>query len=126
MTDGRLGVLLLSGVRHQANYVPFFNAHPRLRVVAVADEPGLPAWMDAANVALADSLGIPYLRDVDAALDRTDVDIASVCSEPTRHARLATRAAAAGKHVLVDKPMALTLEECVALEAAVQAGEGQR
>ena len=33
MTRPRLGVLLLSGVRHQASYAPLIAAHPRLLLV---------------------------------------------------------------------------------------------
>ena len=124
MNDQSLGVLLLSGIRHQRSYVPYFVAHPRLRVVAVADAPGLPDWMDAANVRLAAELDIPYVRDVDAALARTDVAIVSVCSEPVRHASLAARALAVEKHVLVDKPAALTSDESDLLEASIAAGGG--
>ncbi len=116
----RYGVLLLSCVRHQRDYAPYIAAHPRLQIVAVADEPGLPDWMRQANVDMAARYGVPYVEDVDAALARADVAIASVCPEPTRHARLARLAALAGKHVLVDKPMATTLADADALAAAVQ------
>ena len=107
----KLGVLLLSGVRHQAQYAPLLASHPRPRLVALADEPDLPAWMDTANAALADHLHVPHMRDIDAGLARPDVDLVVVCPEPTRHARLAARAARAGKHVLVDKPMACTVAD---------------
>jgi myo-inositol 2-dehydrogenase / D-chiro-inositol 1-dehydrogenase len=120
-----MGVLLLSGVRHQASYAAVLAAHPRLRVLALADESGIPDWMHAANAQLAERLGIPYTCDVDGALAREHVQLVSVCPEPTRHARLAALAARAGKHVLVDKPMALTLAECSALEAALGQGRGR-
>ena len=116
----RYGVLLLSCVRHQRDYAPYIAAHPRLKIVAVADEAGLPDWMRRANVAMAAQYGVPYIEDVDAALAREDVQIASVCPEPTRHARLSECAARAGKHVLVDKPMATTLADADALIAAVE------
>lgn len=124
MNHDRLGVLLLSGVRHQADYVSLLANHPRLRVVALADEPDLPTWMDEANAALAAQTGVPYVRDVAAALGRKDVHVVSVCPEPTRHARLAAQAAAAGKHVVVDKPMALSQRECDELQTAVRRGGG--
>jgi predicted dehydrogenase len=119
-----LGVLLLSGVRHQAGYAPILRSHPRLRIVGLADEPGLPEWMHRANARLADELDVPYWRDVDDALGRSDVQVVSVCPEPTRHARLAARAAAAGKHVLVDKPAALCVAECDPLIDAAARGGG--
>jgi myo-inositol 2-dehydrogenase/D-chiro-inositol 1-dehydrogenase len=114
------GVLLLSCVRHQRDYAPDIAAHPRLKIVAVADEPGLPDWMRKANSDMAAVYGVPYIEDVAAALARADVHIASVCTEPTRHARLATQAVLAGKHVIVDKPMSTTLAGADALSAAVE------
>jgi myo-inositol 2-dehydrogenase / D-chiro-inositol 1-dehydrogenase len=48
-----------------------------------------------------------------------------VCSEPTRHARLAAQALRAGKHVLVDKPMATTLDEAAALAEAARGAPGK-
>ena len=120
MTRKTYGVLLLSCVRHQRDYAPYIATHPRMKIVAVADEPNLPEWMRKANVDMAAHYGVPYIEDVDAALARADVQIASVCTEPTRHARLAAQAARAGKHVLVDKPMATTLADADALIAAVE------
>jgi predicted dehydrogenase len=113
------GVLLLSCIRHQRDYAPHIAAHPRMKIIAVADEPPLPDWMRKANIDMAAKYGVPYIEDVDAALARDDVDMVSVCTEPTRHAKLATLAALAGKHVLVDKPMCTTLEDGDKLIAAV-------
>ncbi len=120
MTANQYGVLLLSCVRHQRDYAPYIAAHPRLKIVAVADEPGLPEWMRRANLDMAAKFGVPYIEDVEAALARDDVQLVSVCTEPTRHAELAIRAALAGKHVLVDKPMATTLEDADRLITAVE------
>jgi myo-inositol 2-dehydrogenase / D-chiro-inositol 1-dehydrogenase len=114
------GVLLLSCVRHQRDYAPYIAAHGRLKIAAVADEPGLPDWMRKVNSEMAEAYGVPYIEDVGAALARADVQIVSVCTEPTRHARLATQAALAGKHVIVDKPMSTTLADADVLIAAVE------
>jgi myo-inositol 2-dehydrogenase/D-chiro-inositol 1-dehydrogenase len=115
------GVLLLSCVRHQRDYAPSIAAHARLKIMAVADEPGLPDWMRKSNADMAARYSVPYIEDVAEALTRDDVQIVSVCTEPTRHARLATQAVLAGKHVIVDKPMSTTLEDADALIAAVEA-----
>lgn len=48
------------------------------------------------------------------------VDLVSICSEPTRHARLAIAAARARKHIWVDKPIAVSLAEADQLVAAVE------
>ncbi len=115
------GLALVSCVRHQKGYAPLFAAHPAVRIVVVTDEPDIPEGMHAVNQGFADHYGVPYERDVSRALDRPDVAMVSVCSEPTRHARLAMAAARAGKHIWVDKPMAVSLAEADQVVAAVEA-----
>jgi predicted dehydrogenase len=57
------------------------------------------------------------------ALNRDDIDLVVVCSEPTRHARLAIAALQAGKHVLIDKPMATKLTDATqVVQAATASG----
>lgn len=50
-----------------------------------------------------------------------DVDIVDVCTPPYVHAEISINALHAGKHVLCEKPMAASLEECDAMIAAQQA-----
>ncbi|TDN57561.1 Gfo/Idh/MocA family protein [Scandinavium goeteborgense] len=50
-----------------------------------------------------------------------DVDIVDVCTPPYVHAEISIDALHAGKHVLCEKPMAASLEECDAMIAAQQA-----
>ena len=45
----------------------------------------------------------------------------SICSYPAEHARQAIEAAKMGKHLIIEKPLALTWEECLAVETAVKA-----
>ena len=52
-------------------------------------------------------------------LDRDDIDLIDVCTPPYVHAEIAVNSLNAGKNVLVEKPMAASLQECDAmLEAA--------
>ncbi|MGH7910966.1 MAG: Gfo/Idh/MocA family protein [Candidatus Dormibacteraceae bacterium] len=53
--------------------------------------------------------GLPE-TDLDRALARPDVEVVSVCVPSGLHAEVGCRAAAAGKHVLVEKPIDITLE----------------
>ncbi len=51
------------------------------------------------------------------------VDVVSICSYPSVHAEHATAAALAGKHLIIEKPLALSLEDCRRTAAAIaQAG----
>ena len=58
--------------------------------------------------------GVPQL------LAGVDFDLASVCLPPFAHASVAVDLLKAGKHVLIEKPMATCLEECDQMIAAAQ------
>ena len=57
---------------------------------------------------------VPDIRDLCA---RPDIDYVDVCTFPDSHVQICRWAAESGKHVLLQKPMALTLEECRAMIA---------
>jgi phthalate 4,5-cis-dihydrodiol dehydrogenase len=68
---------------------------------------------------LAAQHGVPSV-DVDAVLNSPDVDAVLIASPNPFHAPQTVRAAQAGKHVLVEKPMALTVAECRQMVDACQ------
>ena len=116
MSETIYRALVLSVVKH--SYLPdAVAAHPRFQLVAVADDPDRPTWTHEHNQLYAEQAGIPYLRDVASALK--DCDLVVVSSEAERHCELAIRAAMAGKHLVVDKPLSPQLSECDALVRAV-------
>lgn len=84
------------------------------RVVAVADSDRERAQ------ALATHLGLPaWFTDYRQAVDRAEVDIVSVCVPAYYHPEISIFAAEHGKHVLCEKPIALTIERARAMiEAA--------
>lgn len=124
MTSPTYGVLLLSFSRHshQRNFIDGFGDHPRTRVVAVADSDDLiDADLRALNRQQAEKLGVPYVPDVATALQRDDVDIVSIGHDIERRSELAVQAAAAGKHLWIDKFLGASLDECDAVVEAVDA-----
>ena len=72
--------------------------------------------------ATADLYGVDkrYLS-LEAALEAADFNAVVITTPTFTHADLAVRAAQAGKHVFLEKPMALSLEECDAIIAAARA-----
>ncbi len=57
---------------------------------------------------------------IEEVLARADIDAVSICLPPSAHADIAVKALEQGKHVLVEKPMASSLEECDAMIAAAK------
>ena len=51
-------------------------------------------------------------------LEKTKPDLVSVCSPNSSHAELTRYAFAAGAHVLCEKPMGMTVDETLGMEAA--------
>src|SRR5687767_1263168 len=60
-------------------------------------------------------------RSLDAALADAEVDAVSICTPHQLHCEMAIAAAQAGKHVLVEKPMATTVEEATRMIVAAEA-----
>lgn len=74
--------------------------------------------------ALAEQYGARAFRSVDEVLADPQVDAVLISTPPMSHAELTMRALQAGKHVLLEKPMTLTVseaEEIVSAEAASEA-----
>ncbi len=92
-------------------------ALPGARLVAVTD-------VDAeAAASFAAARGAAAERDLDALLARDDVDVVCVCVPSGLHAEVGIRAAKAGKHLVVEKPIDVTLAAADRLiEAARAAG----
>lgn len=57
-------------------------------------------------------------QNFDSIKDNPDIDIISVVLPNSMHAEYTIRAAKAGKHVICEKPMAVTMEECERMVAA--------
>ena len=68
-----------------------------------------------------DLSGRATYADLDDLLADPNVDLVDLCVPNDEHARLAVRALRAGKHVLVEKPIALTTADADAMVAAAEA-----
>ena len=64
---------------------------------------------------IAKEFGYTLESDFAGLLDRTDIDVIIICTPSGLHAQMGIQAAHAGKHVLVEKPIALTLDDADAL-----------
>jgi len=88
------------------NHLETYHACRKARVVAIADV------KEDLVKSVASKYGIKrFFTDYRDLLTLKDVDAVSVCTPPCAHAPVTCDAAAAGKHVLCEKPMAMNAEE---------------
>lgn len=91
--------------RISKNHMESIKAIPGAKLVAVAD-------INAASLANAsEKYDCKGYRDYHELLADSNVQIITICTESGLHARIAIDAMKAGKHVLVEKPMAMSLAE---------------
>lgn len=88
---------------------------PGAQLVAVCRSDG------ARTAEAAERFGVACEPNYAALLARSDIDAICICTPSGMHAEQAIAAAAAGKHVLVEKPMALSLADADAMIAACAA-----
>src|SRR5688572_18806086 len=67
------------------------------------------------KVAEKDFPGIQTYTDVDTMLRKSDVELLVIILPHNLHAKVALQCLAAGRHVVVEKPFALTVDECDAM-----------
>jgi predicted dehydrogenase len=72
-----------------------------------------------------DLAAVKKYRTLEEMLADPDIDVVDLCLPPGLHASAAIQALQAGKHVLVEKPMALTTDECDQMVAAAKAAGKQ-
>jgi phthalate 4,5-cis-dihydrodiol dehydrogenase len=95
--------------------LPTLRAHPRVELVAAAD-----SRVEAGNQFAKDFPGSRAYATVEELCRDPSVEAIYVATPHEHHARHAIMAAAAGKHVLVEKPMAVSLKEARDMELAAR------
>jgi len=80
------------------------------------------AEIDPARLAVAttDFPGIQTYATVAEMLDRSDVELLAIITPHNTHAPLSIQCLDAGRHVVVEKPFAITTDECDAMIAAAE------
>ena len=108
----RLGVVGLG--RAFTLMLPTFVHDSRIKLVGATDP------IAAAKSQFASDFGAPIYESIEALCASPDVEAIYIASPHQFHADHVCLAAAYGKHVLVEKPMALTLDECTRMVDATQ------
>lgn len=107
---GIIGCGKITEVRH----APEYAENPNCQLAAFFDV------VPERAKALAEQYGGTAYDSIEALL-ASDVDAVSVCVANAYHAQASIQALKAGKHVLCEKPMATTPEDCEAMVAAAKA-----
>jgi predicted dehydrogenase len=95
-------------------------------VLAAGEDTAVTVLVDtdpAAAESVAARLGgaTPITTSLDAALARDDVDAVAICVPSGAHAQIAVAALEAGRHVVVEKPVDVTIEAAAPIVAAAAA-----
>ena len=114
---GRLRVAVVGGGIVGLDHAAAYRAEPGVELVAIVGR-------DAARTAdVAGRLGVAPWTDLEALLAAESLDALSVCTPTALHRPAVEAAAAAGVHVLLEKPMATTVEDCDAIDRACRAAD---
>jgi predicted dehydrogenase/threonine dehydrogenase-like Zn-dependent dehydrogenase len=114
--SGKIGMALVgAGSFARATHLPNLKASPYFSIKAIVSR-GASAQQVAQKTRAA-----LITTDLTAALADTDVDAVLIATRHHLHAEQGIAAAQMGKHVFVEKPMALTVADCQAMIEVAQA-----
>lgn len=106
----KLGLAIVGLGGAAVNMLPVFKRSPFFRIVAVVD-----IDQTILDRFAADHPGTRTYTDVGQLCANADVDLVYIGTPTVLHAEQARAALEGGKHVLIEKPMAVTLEEAEAM-----------
>lgn len=110
MRVGIIGCGKITQVRH----IPEYLANENAEIAGYFDP------VPGRAQGLADQFGGKAYKSVDEMLADPTIDAVSVCCVNFAHAENTIKALASGKHVLCEKPMAITSDECLAMTATAK------
>jgi predicted dehydrogenase len=97
-------------------HIAAINATSHAQVTAVCSSRPL----DSAKLSAQHGSPITVYTDLKKMLANPDIQVVSICSYPYDHAKQTIAAAKAGKHLIIEKPLALSLKDVHAMHAAVK------
>jgi predicted dehydrogenase len=112
-----IGVALIGAAHttHAWSYARALSASPNAKVVGVYDPvPELARWIRA-------DFDVPFYDDARLLLESPEVQAAIVCTPTASHRSAVELAASLGRHVLCEKPVATTVADAAAINAACDA-----
>jgi predicted dehydrogenase len=114
----KVGIVGCGGIIYQ--HLASMRKINNVRVVAVCDK------NEALARRVAKRFGInSYYPELSHMLNREEMEVVDICAPPPTHPALAIQAMRAGRHVLTEKPMALTLKEADEMIETARASQVQ-
>ena len=118
MAENKLGVLVHGAGWVSTQHIKAFETNPHTEVVAISSRK-LTSCQARATEAGLENVGL--YDNYEQALKHDGVDIVSVCTPQYLHAENTIAAAESRRHVVIEKPIANSLEEIKAMRDAVRA-----
>lgn len=96
-------------------HIPSINASTQAQVTAIYSSRAL----NSTELSAKYGSNITTYTDLDTMLADPNIHAVSVCSMPSLHAKHVIAAAKAGKHIIVEKPLAMSWKDVLAMQKAV-------
>ena len=111
-----LGVAIQGAGNVSTEHIRAFQRNPNTEIVAIGSR-----TLEGANRKGSD-LGVvcEFYEDYDRLLANPKVDVVSICTPPDRHSYETIKAAQAGKHLVIEKPVAMNGEALEQMNTAVR------
>lgn len=90
----------------QTRHLPEYNSNPYVKIIAVYD------FNKERAESIAREYGAKAYDSYQQLIEDSDIDAVSVCVRNVDHCKISVDAMKAGKSVLCEKPMAVSLDEC--------------
>jgi D-xylose 1-dehydrogenase (NADP+, D-xylono-1,5-lactone-forming) len=120
MSDKKLKWGILGAARVNERLLPAIIEAPNSQLVAIASRRAGAAKATLEKYAPSYKEKVTCYDDLDALINDKNIDAIYCPMANEEHAEWALKAIAAGKHVLIEKPMATTLKDIEAIEAAAK------
>ena len=117
MAETKLGVLVHGAGWVSTQHIKAFDTNPHTEVVAISSRKLTSCQARAEEAGLE---GIGLYDNYEEALKHDGVAVVSVCTPQQLHAENTIAAAEAGKHIVIEKPIANSVAEMSAMRDAVR------
>ncbi len=110
----RVGIVGAGAIARRA-HLPIYGSIPEAEVVGIADRD------EALAKQVAEEFKIPkYCSSLEELLWDESIELVDVCTPPQTHLQIARQAIEKGKHLLVEKPLAISLKDALEIQEMVR------